>query len=199
MANGRPIKRRPPKARCRVVSMVFTPFAGVKSGGVDENEFSILLRRDGEFGFVDGGDAVTDRDPPPIDEDHALGGGDIGGAESSRRVGKRGSGEKRGAEYPRVGADREGIGVRRIPAGQLDKAAGAIRFGEFAAVPTWRPTAVSRKQPDLEQLERVCVAVVFGMTDPGSRAHDLDIASDGPADIAGAVFVRHGALAAIGD
>ena len=37
------------------------------------------------------------------------------------------------------------------------------------------------------------------MTDPGSRAHDLDIASDSPADIAGAVFMRDGALADIGD
>ena len=40
---------------------------------------------------------------------------------------------------------------------------------------------------------------MFGMTDPGSCAHDLDVASHGPADIAGAVFVRHGALADIGD
>jgi hypothetical protein len=41
--------------------MVFTPFAGVKSGGINEDELGILHRRDGEFGFVDGGDAVADR------------------------------------------------------------------------------------------------------------------------------------------
>jgi hypothetical protein len=57
----------------------------VSSGGVDENEFSILLSRDGEFGLVDGGDAVTDRNPLPVDEDRALGRGEIGVAESSRR------------------------------------------------------------------------------------------------------------------
>ena len=107
----------------------------MKSGGIDENEFGILLRRDGEFGLVDGGDAVADRNPLPVDEDHALGGGEIGMPESRRGVSKCGAGEKRGAEYPRVGADREGIGILRISARELDKASGAIRFGEFAAVP----------------------------------------------------------------
>jgi hypothetical protein len=33
---------------------------------------------DGEFGLVDGGDAVSDRNPLPVDEDHALGRGEIG-------------------------------------------------------------------------------------------------------------------------
>jgi len=179
--------------------MVFTPFASVKSGGINEDELGILHRCDGEFGFVDGGDAVADRDPLPIDEDHALGGGEIGVPESSRRVGKCGSGKKRGAQDPRVSADQEGIGILRISARQLDKASGAIRFGEFAAVPARRPAAVTRKQPDLEELEGVLVAIVLGMTDSGSGAHDLDVASNSPTDIAGAIFVRHRASADIGD
>src|SRR5260370_22281761 len=115
--------------------MVFTPFASVKSGGIDENEFSILLSRDGKFRLVDGGDAVTDRNPLPVDEDHALGGGEIGVPESSRRVGESGSGKKRGAQDPRVSPDQEGIGILRIAARQLDDASCPIRFREFAAVP----------------------------------------------------------------
>jgi hypothetical protein len=37
------------------------------------------------------------------------------------------------------------------------------------------------------------------MTDSSASAHDLDVASHGPADIAGAIFVRYRALADIGD
>jgi hypothetical protein len=33
----------------------------VKLGGINEDEFSILLRRDGEFRFIDGGDTVANR------------------------------------------------------------------------------------------------------------------------------------------
>ena len=179
--------------------MVFTPFARVKSGGINEDELGILLRRDGEFGFIDGGDAVTDRNPLPVDKDHALSGGDIGVSEASRRVSEGGSGKKRGAQDPRVGADQNGISTLRISARQLDKASGAIRLGEFSAVPARLPAAVVRQQPDLEELEKVFVAIVFGMTDSRSSAHDLDVAGHGPADIAGAVFVRHGAVAHIGD
>jgi hypothetical protein len=49
-------------------------FALAGSGGVDKDELGILFSRDGEFGFVDGGDAATDRNPLSIDEDHATGG-----------------------------------------------------------------------------------------------------------------------------
>src|ERR1700761_5009520 len=131
--------------------MVLTPFAGVKSGGIDENEFSILFRRDGEFGFIDGGDAVTDRNPLPVDEDHALGGSEIAVAESSRRVGERGSGKQRGAEHPRVGTDQEAIGMLRLATCQFDKPSGAIDLGKFAAVPARLAAAVTGKQPDLKQ------------------------------------------------
>ena len=104
----------------------------MSSGGVDEDEFSILLGRDGEFGLVDGGNAVTNRNPLPVDEDHALGRSEIGVPESSRRVGKRGSGKKRGAQDPRIGADQECIGIVRITACQLDEASGTIHIGEFS-------------------------------------------------------------------
>src|SRR5580765_3722543 len=112
--------------------MVFTPFASVKSGGINEDELGILLGRNDEFGLVDGGDAVTDRDPLPVDKDHALGGSEISVPESSQRVNEGGSGKKRGAQDPRISADQEGIGILRISTCQLDEASGAIRFGEFA-------------------------------------------------------------------
>ena len=71
---------------------MFVP-SGVSSGGIDEDEFSVLLGRDGEFGLVDGGDAVPHRNPLPIDDDHALGGSEIAVPVPSRRVREAGSWE----------------------------------------------------------------------------------------------------------
>ena len=124
---------------------MLTPPAGVKSGGINEDELSILFRRDGEFGFIDGGYAVTDRNPLPVDEDHALGRGEIGVPESSRRMGESGSGKKRGAQDSRVSPDQEGIGILRIAARQFDEASCPIRFREFATVPAGRPAALTGK------------------------------------------------------
>jgi len=115
------------------------------------------------------------------------------------RVGKCGPGMKRCTQDPRVGADQEGLGIPRIPGCKLDEASGAIRLREFAAVPARRPSALAWKQPELEKLEGAFVAIVFGMTDSGAGAHDLDIASNGPTDVAGAIFMRDRALPDIGD
>ncbi len=150
----------------------------MSSGGIDEDEFCVLLSHDGEFGLVDGSDAVTDRNPLPIDENSALGGGKVG-MPMRRRVGECGSGKKRSAQDTRIGADQQGIGILRLSACQLDEASGAIRFGKFAAVPARRPAALARKQPDLEKLKGVFVAIVFGMTDSSARTDDLDVASPG--------------------
>jgi hypothetical protein len=68
------------------VSIVFIP-SSVSSDGIDEDEFSILLGGgDGEFGLVDGGDAVPHRNPLPIDDDHALGGSEIAMPIPNQRV-----------------------------------------------------------------------------------------------------------------
>jgi len=172
----------------------------LNSGGIDEDELCILHCRDGEFGFVDGGDAVTDRNPLPIDKDHALGRGEIGVPQARRwRVGKSGPGKQRSAQDSRIGADRERFRVLRFSARELNEASGAIPFGEFAAVPTGLPAAVTWKQPYLEKLEGVFVSIVFGMADPRSSTHDLDIAGNGPTDVAGAIFMRDRALPNIGD
>ena len=57
----------------------------MSSGGLNEDEFRILLGRDGKFGLVDGGDAVPHRNPLPIDDDHALGGSEIAMAGSGEQ------------------------------------------------------------------------------------------------------------------
>src|SRR5882724_610797 len=171
----------------------------MKSGGIDEDELRILYCRDGKFGFIDGGDAVACRNPLPVDEDHALGGGEIGMPKARRRrVSKGGPGKERGAQHARIGPDHQRPAALWISARQLDQAPGAIRLRKLAGVPTGRPAALTRKKPDLEQLEWVFVAVVLGMTDSGSCAHDLDVTSHGPTDIAGTVFMRDGALADMG-
>ena len=65
----------------------------MKSGGINEDELGLLLRRDGEFGFIDGGDAVANRNPLPVDEDHTLGWSEIRVPEARGRcVGKSGPG-----------------------------------------------------------------------------------------------------------
>ena len=179
---------------------MFVPSDSVGSRGIDEDELSILLSRDGEFRFVDGGDAVSDRNPLPVDEDRALGRGEIGVTEVRRRhVAKAGPRKERCAQDSRISADQQRLGILWIPARQFDETSRAIRFGKFAAVPARRPTAVAGQQPDLEELEGILVAVVFGMTDSGSGAHDLDVASNCPTDVAGTIFVGDRALPDIGD
>src|SRR5258706_10512119 len=108
--------------------MILPPWAVVKSGGVNKDDLGILLRRDGEFGFIDGGDAVANRDPLPIDEDHATGGGEIGVPVVRRRVGKSCSSKKRRAQDSRIGPDRQRLGALRLSACQLNKSSGAIRL-----------------------------------------------------------------------
>ena len=181
------------------MSIVFIPSAGVSSDGIDEDEFGILLGGDGEFGLVDGSDAVPRRNPLPVDDDQALGGGEITVRISSRRVREGGSGEQRCAHDARIGAYQQRLGILRIPARQFDQASGAIRFGDFATVPARSPTAMARTQPDLEELEGVFVAIVLGMSDARSGTYDLDIAGYDPTDVAYAIFVRDGALADVSD
>src|ERR1700758_5469586 len=103
--------------------MVFVPSDSVGSRGIDEDELSILLSRDGEFRFVDGGNAVSDNNPLPVDEDRALGRGEIGVTEvRRRRVGKAGPRKKRSTQDPCISADQKRLGILWIPARQFDKA-----------------------------------------------------------------------------
>ena len=64
---------------------MFIPSATARSGGIDEDEFSILLGSDGELGFVDGRNAVPHCNQLPIDDDHALGGSEIAMAGSGEQ------------------------------------------------------------------------------------------------------------------
>ena len=134
---------------------MLAPSAGVKSGGVDEDELGILLGRDGEFGFVDGGDAVADRNPLPVDEDHALGGGEIGVPEPGRRVGEGGSGKQCRAQDPGVGADRQRLGVLRVSACERRSGVRPDLLSGICGCPSGASAALAGKQPDLEQLEGV--------------------------------------------
>src|ERR1700730_6938270 len=131
--------------------MMLGPLAGVNSSGIDEDEFSILLGRDGEFGLVDGGNAVTDRNPLPIDDDRAPGGSEIAVPVARRHVRKRGSGEQGSPHDARIGAYQQRLGILRISARQLDEASPPIRFGEFAAVPARLSSAAARTNPYLEE------------------------------------------------
>jgi len=62
-----------------------------------------------------------------------------------------------------------------------------------------RSTALTRKQPDLEDFQRIILGIALGMADPRSRAHHLDISREDVSDVAGAVFMGDHALANISD
>ena len=171
----------------------------MKSGGVDEDEFRIVLARDAEFGLVDGGDAVADRNPLPVDEDHALGRGEIGMPKPAERVRDGRPRQKSRAQNPRVGADLQRLCVLGVPTRECDQSSGAIGLREAAIVPARRSAALTRKQPNLEQLEGNLATIALGMTDPRPRANNLNVARYRTADVAGAVLMRDDALPDIGD
>ncbi len=171
----------------------------MKSGGVDEDEFRIFLGRDVEFGLVDDSDAVADYNPLPVDEDHALGGGEIGMPEPAERVRDHRPCQKSCAQNPRVRPDLQRLCVLGVPTRERNQSSGAIRLRELAVVPPWRSTALPRKQPNLKQLEGSLAKIALGMTDPRPRANNLHVARYRAADVAGAVLVRDDALPDIGD
>src|ERR1700722_8052585 len=179
--------------------MMFSPSAAESSSRVDEDEFSVLLGRDGEFGLVDGCDAIPDHNPSPIDGHHALRGSEIAVPVPIRRVGEDGPGNQRRAHDASIGAYKQRLRGLRLPACQLDETSRPICFRKLAAVPAGRPAALTGKQPDLEELQRILIAIVLGMPDPGSGTYDLDVARYGAANIADAILMGDRALADIGD
>ena len=173
----------------------------MKSGGINEDELGLLLRRDGEFGFIDGGDAVANRNPLPVDEDHTL------GWERDKQCRKRADGAwvrvvPARSVAPKTRASARIIRVSAFLGSPLASsisrparsALGNLRLSQRGVAAT-----LTRKQPDLEELEGGFIAIAFGVTDSGSGTHDLNVTSYGPTDVAGVIFMRDRALADIGD
>jgi hypothetical protein len=98
-----------------------------------------------------------------------------------------------------VGADLQCLCVLGVATRERNQSSGAIGLRKLAVVPPWRSTALTRKQPDLEQLERNLATIALGMSNTRPGAHNLNVARYRAADVAGAVFVRDDALAGIGD
>ena len=107
--------------------------------------------------------------------------------------------QKSCAQNPGVGTDLQRLYVLWIPARERNQLSGAIGLRETAVVPARRSTTLTRKQPNLEQLEGGLTTIAFGMTDPCPGAHDLNVARHGAADVACAVLVRDNALPDIRD
>jgi hypothetical protein len=103
----------------------------MKSGGDDEDEFRIVLARDAEFGLVDGGDAVADRDPLPVDEDHALGGGEVGMPKPAERVRDSRPCQKSRPQNPGVGANLQRLCVLRVPLASVISRPARSAFGNL--------------------------------------------------------------------
>ena len=89
--------------------------------------------------------------------------------------------------------------VLRVSTRERDQATRPIGFREAAAVPARRSTALTRKQPDLEDFQRIILGIALGMADPRSRAHHLDVSREDVSDVAGTVFMGDHALANISD
>ena len=98
-------------------------------------------------------------------------------------------GQKSRPRNPGVGADLQRLGVPWVAARERDQSSGAIELRKLAALPARRSTALTGKQPDLKQLEGNLATIALGMSNPRPGAHDLNVARQGAAYVAGAILI----------
>src|SRR6185295_13333307 len=82
-------------------------------------------------------------------------------------------------QYPGIGADRQGALVFTDAAGEDCEPARAVGLRKGLGAPTGVSPASSRHNPDLEDLCRLFLEVVFRMANPGAGTHHLDVAGLG--------------------
>ena len=98
-----------------------------------------------------------------------------------------------------VRADRQGVGCSGVAGGEHDELAGAFAPRERPRSPAGFFAGSGRQDPDLENLGRIGLQIIFGMGDPRSRRHHLDVAGNGSPGVAEAVLVADRSLSHIGD
>ena len=150
-------------------------------------------------GLVADRDAVAGVDANAVDLDAAGRRHQIEVARFAGRVLRALAGFQRGGKHPRVGTDRQCVLVIGKSAGDGDEIAGAVRFRERFRAPGRLAALRLRFDPDLEDLGRLRLQIVFGVTDTGAGAHHLNVARFGAALVAEAVLMGDRALADIGD
>src|ERR1700686_1808433 len=102
------------------------------------------------------------------------------------------------AERSGIRTDPQGPDIFFLPAGQDDEAARAVLLWKRLGTPPGLLPALGGLNPNLEEPGRLGLEIVFGMSDPGPGAHDLDIAGLGAALVAETVPMRDRALSDIG-
>src|SRR5205085_7581991 len=106
---------------------------------------------------------------------------------------------QRRAQYPRHGADRQRLAVLLEAAGQGHETARAVLLREWLGAPAGLVAMPGRLDPDLEDLGRLRLQIVFGMADAGAGTHHLDVAGLGAALVAEAVLMGDRTFSDVGD
>jgi hypothetical protein len=134
-----------------------------------------------------------------VDLNRADGGHQIAAAVLAQRIFRRFAGLQRGGHDAGIGADRQGVVIIVIAAGQHHELTGTLTLGEGAGAPARLVAALGGDDPDLEDLGGDVLHIVFAVGDAGARAHHLDVAGLGAALVAQIVLMGDRALADIGD
>jgi hypothetical protein len=150
------------------------------------------------------GRAVSSVQPNPIDLDLALGRNQIAATVGAQRIVGAVAGVQGRRHDPRIGANGQGapaaLGRVAFKArGQDHELTRPLALGKGLRAPAGGLAAPGRLDPDLEYPGQFRLGVVFGVTNAGAGAHDLNIAGDGAALVAQAVLMGDGPVADIGD
>src|SRR3984885_1431288 len=166
---------------------------------VDQHQFGILQRRDVDLRLIADGEAVTRVDVDAVDFDLAGGGYEVEMARLVRGVMRALARLQRGGQHACIRTDRQRVLVVRLSAGNGNELAGAVRFGKRLGSPGRRAAICRWLDPDLENLGRPRLQIVFGVTNARSGAHHLNVAGFGAALVAETVLMRDRAFPHIGD
>jgi hypothetical protein len=166
---------------------------------VHQHEFAVFQRGDCHRGFLRDGDAVAAVGAHAVNLDGAGRRNEIAETRRIESVFGGLAGFQRGGQHAGVGADRQRIIVGGKTAGDGDELAGAVGLGKRLRAPGRLPALLRRHDPDLEDLGRDRLQIVFGVADAGPRAHHLHVAGFGASLVAERVLMGDGTFAHIGD
>jgi hypothetical protein len=166
---------------------------------INQHQFGIFERRDGELGLVADRNAVAGIDVDAVDLDLAGGRYKIKVTRLARRIVRALAGLQGGGEHARVRTDRQCGLIVGKSARDRDEVAGAVRFRKGLGTPGRLTAFRGWLNPDLEDFGRPRLEIVFGVANAGTGAHDLDVAGFRAPSVAKAILVGDGAFPHIGD
>ena len=109
------------------------------------------------------------------------------------------AGLQRGGEHARIGTDRQRVVITGNAGGDGHELAGAVPLRKRLRAPGRLAALRGRLDPDLEDLGRRRLQIVFGVPDARARAHHLHVTGLGAALVAERVLMGDRTFAHIGD